>query len=78
MKLILVYNATSSIRSKIMDAAHKFISPSTYNCTLCSLTHDNIGPKGSWKEFLRETDANVVVMYADKFESDFNRSLFIR
>jgi len=52
--LIFVYNAASDIWSKSLDAAHKIISPSTYACNLCSLTHGNFSEKQVWVLFDKE------------------------
>jgi len=49
--LLFVYNAKSDYWSKKIDFAHKIISPSTYNCDLCTLTHGNWGETEVWKKF---------------------------
>ena len=40
MKLIFVYNAGSGKLNALFDMAHKIVSPTTYECSLCALTHD--------------------------------------
>jgi len=43
--IVFIYNAHSDIWNKYIDFAHKIISPSTYACDLCSLTHGNYSEK---------------------------------
>ena len=38
MKLIFVYNASATKAGWLLASAHKFFSPNTYKCDLCSLT----------------------------------------
>ncbi len=65
--LLLVYNANSDFKSKMFDYMHKAISPSSYDCQLCSLTHTNLGQKKEWSEFIESIDANLTVLYKDQF-----------
>ena len=69
MKLIFVYNAKSDVKNQIFDFAHKIISPSTYSCELCMLTHHNFGERDSWKKFVKETNNEMVFYHIDEFES---------
>jgi hypothetical protein len=39
MKLLFVYNADSGLAAALFDSAHKLLSPQTYACNLCALTH---------------------------------------
>ncbi|MDF4223378.1 GTPase [Maribacter sp. M208] len=50
-KILFIYNANSDTGSKMLDFAHKIVSPTTYNCNLCSLTHGNFTEKKQWKTF---------------------------
>ncbi len=56
MKLIFVYNANAGKLSAALDIAHKIISPSTYQCNLCSLTHGTFTERDVWKKFSEESD----------------------
>ena len=38
-KLLFVYNVNSGKLNILFGIVHKIISPSTYTCELCSLTH---------------------------------------
>ncbi|HMY81015.1 MAG TPA: hypothetical protein PK048_04205 [Candidatus Absconditabacterales bacterium] len=51
-KLIFIYKAKSDKISKLINFAHKIISPSTYACDLCSLTYGDFSIKREWKEYL--------------------------
>ncbi|AXT60960.1 GTPase [Aquimarina sp. AD10] len=66
-KIIFVYNAKSDIFSKYIDLVHKIISPSTYACGLCSLTHGNFSEKEEWRIFRENTDHEFVFMYKNDF-----------
>ncbi len=68
MKLIFVYNANSGKLNALFDIAHKALSPATYPCDLCSLTHDTFSEKASWKRFREETDLDLDILHKDEFE----------
>lgn len=73
-KLVFVYNANSGALNTSLDIAHKLISPSTYNCQLCNLTHGTFRERQAWKQF-RETSSDELVFYhKDQFEREFSRS----
>lgn len=65
--LIFVYNADSGIFNTLTDIAHKLISPQTYNCNLCALTHTAFGMREEWKEFLESLDAELEFLHRDEF-----------
>ncbi len=66
-KLIFVYNADGDLFSKVTDFAHKIFSPSTYACSLCSLTYDNFGIKKEWADFIKDLDADLGFYHKDEF-----------
>lgn len=74
MNLIFVYNAKSSVYSRLFDYAHKAISPTTYLCNLCKLTHSNFGEHIKWKEFKKEFKTKIIFLHKDEFEQKHNRS----
>ena len=39
MEIQFIYNAKSGLANSIFDLAHKLISPDTYECNLCKITH---------------------------------------
>ena len=65
MEIIFIYNANSGFFSGIMDSAHKLLSPDTYSCDLCSITHGLAGPKKEWKDFLNNLNYPVKFYHKD-------------
>jgi len=80
--LIFVYNANRGLFSKATDFTHKLISPTTYNCSLCSLTYGNFFMEKKWANFITELDYNVQFSYKNNIKlkqlahSDFPMLLF--
>lgn len=74
MEIIFVYNARSDKINKLIDFAHKIISPSTYSCDLCTLTHTNFGQQKDWKAFLENSSYLLHVYYKDQFEKKFKKT----
>lgn len=74
-EIIFVYNADSNLLSKIFDFGHKVISPKTYQCELCSLTHGKFGERALWKTFREEKNKRFKFMYKDEFSDKFNVSI---
>lgn len=70
-KLIQVYNADGDKVSVLLGAIHKVVSPSTYECSLCSLTHGALTMKSRWREFLASLDAEAVEYHRDEFAKAF-------
>lgn len=70
-KLIFVYNANSGFTSRLFDLGHKLVSPSTYPCSLCTLTHGLTGEKQAWKYFQREMNIGMAFLHKDEFEQQF-------
>lgn len=68
MKLIFVYNAKSGKLNKYIDIGHKLISPKTYQCSLCALTHDTFSENEVWKAFRLNTDIVMEFHHIDEFE----------
>ena len=59
MELIFIYNAKSGFFNSVMDYVHKFVSPETYSCNLCTLTYDNTGKKNEWANYLNTLPIEV-------------------
>lgn len=66
--LVFVYNANSGLFNTVADAAHKVISPQTYGCNLCALTHSTFGMRKSWQEFLAALDVPLEFLHADELQ----------
>ena len=71
--LIFVYNANSGTLNTLLDIGHKIISPTTYNCQLCALTHGALTEKQQWKEFRESFPHKLVFLHKDEFEEQYNQ-----
>jgi hypothetical protein len=70
-QLIFVYNANENLFSQVTDYVHKILSPKTYACNLCSLTHSNFGIRKEWKAFIETLDAELVFLHKDEFCKEY-------
>ncbi len=73
MKLVFVYNADSGMLNTVMDISHKLFRPQTYDCFLCSLTHDTFRENSEWKAFRSSSVTEMVFLHRDEFEEKYNR-----
>ncbi len=67
MKLLFIYNANSGSLNAMMDSAHKFLSPSTYECDLCSLTFGMFKEKKVWSRFRESVHTPMQFLHKDEF-----------
>lgn len=65
--LLFVYNADSGLIAALFDSAHKLLSPSTYDCQLCALTHGLTGPREQWSAFLKTLDVPMEFLHREEF-----------
>ncbi|MDH5654867.1 MAG: hypothetical protein OEZ34_03095 [Spirochaetia bacterium] len=65
--LLFVYNSDSGFFNTLSDIAHKVISPKTYRCSLCRLTHGNFKVKSHWLQFLNELNIECKFLHSDEF-----------
>lgn len=70
-KIIFVYNAKSGKINGLLDIAHKLISPKTYQCKLCAITHDTFLENEQWKEFRETTRLPLEFLHSDEFEANY-------
>ncbi len=70
-KLVFVYNADSGFFNLLSDMAHKVVSPETYDCQLCMLTHGHLGMREQWKEYLDSLDAALEFLHRDEFLKNY-------
>ncbi|MBA3653170.1 MAG: hypothetical protein H0W70_03135 [Actinobacteria bacterium] len=54
--------------AKLADAAHKALSPSTYECDLCRVTYGLVRMKRAWRDFVRALPVPVVFLHRDEFQ----------
>ena len=73
MPLIFVYNAQSTPINKTLSYAHKLLSPKTYACDLCQLTHANLGERKAWTHFKKNSPLDFVFYHADEFEAKYRQ-----
>ena len=73
MNLIVVYNAKSTKINALVGYAHKVISPSTYSCNLCKLTHSNLGERKEWTTFIKTLDAKIDFYHINEFEDKYHQ-----
>ena len=71
MTLIFVYNADSGLANTLLDIGHKIISPSTYSCRLCALTHSTFSMRAEWKEFVNGLGVPVEFLHRDEFRNQY-------
>lgn len=71
MKLIFVYNADSDFVSSAKDAAHKFLSPKTYQCNLCRITYPRLAMDPEWKKFIQTLPHSVGFLHRDEFRAQY-------
>ncbi len=67
-KIIFIYNADSGFFSQLVDGAHKVLSPKTYSCDLCKLTHGSVGIKKEWKEFLEDLPFELEFLHRNELK----------
>lgn len=72
-KLVFVYNADSGFFNLLADMAHKIVSPDTYNCQLCMLTHGHVGMREQWKEYLESIEAELEFLHRDEFLKNYGQ-----
>ncbi len=65
--LVFVYNADNGFFNLIADISHKILSPSTYPCNLCALTHGTFNMRKEWKDFLHKIKAPLTFLHRDEF-----------
>lgn len=66
-RLLFVYNADSGLYNTLADIGHKLLSPGTYPCDLCSLTHGYLRERTVWRDFLRGLPATCEFLHRDQF-----------
>ncbi len=65
--LVLVYNADGGMFNRLTDLVHKVMSPETYPCRLCMLTHAPVGMRDAWKRFISELGYPVEFYHRDEW-----------
>ena len=76
MVLIFVYNANSGTINSLIDSAHKWVSPKTYNCKLCALTFGILKEEKTWRAFRNSSEIKMDFYHKDEFEVAFGANRF--
>lgn len=66
-RLVFVYNAHSGYANSLLGSAHKILSPSTYDCRLCSLTYGMVRERAIWKRFRETSTIPMSFLHKDEF-----------
>lgn len=72
-KIFFVYNANTGLKNSIIDGIHKIVSPSTYSCNLCAITHGYFTQKSEMKRLLETLEQEVEFYYKDEWEKKYDR-----
>lgn len=72
MKLIFVYNADSGRVNAAIDSLHKIVSPKTYSCSLCAVTHHPLGMIKRWAQFIENSGVETEFIHRDEAAIRFN------
>lgn len=70
-QLLFVYNAKSNLFNKAFDFVHKIVSPQSYPCNLCLLTHADFSERKEWTDFRTSFSHDLKFLYSDNFENEF-------
>jgi len=57
----------------IRDVGHKLMSPQTYDCFLCMLTHGTFREDPKWKYFKENSNINMEFLHRDEFQKRYDR-----
>jgi len=70
-KMIFVYNGDTGTLNALIDMGHKLLSPSTYPCSLCDITHNTFAIKKEWSEYLEQNKDQYEFLHRDEFFERF-------
>ena len=70
-RLIFVYNADSGVVNTLLDIGHKIVSPATYDCKLCALTHSTFRMRRDWRNFVERLSIPVEFLHRDEFQARY-------
>jgi hypothetical protein len=66
--LVFVYNADSGFVNTLLDIGHKIVSPSTYACRLCALTHSTFAMREEWRRFVADLGVPIEFLHRDELQ----------
>ena len=71
MSLVFVYAGDSGVVNGLVHYVHKIVSPSTYECHLCSLTDGALGRRGAWSRALAELAPDATFLHRDELQRQY-------
>jgi hypothetical protein len=71
MKLIFVYNAEAGFLNGMMDSFHKTLSPDTYECALCAITHGFFTMDKGWRAYLKASPMEAAFFHRKDFAQTY-------
>ena len=71
MRLIFVYNAKAGVLNGLMDSVHKTVSPGTYECDLCAITHGFFTMDKAWRAYLKALPMEAAFYHKPDFAEAF-------
>ena len=69
--LVFVYNASSGLANTLLDIGHKIVSPQTYSCNLCALTHSTFSMRDEWKQFVAQLNCPIEFLHRDELDEQY-------
>lgn len=69
--LVFVYNADSGFVNTLLDIGHKIVSPRTYACNLCAITHSTFTMRDEWKQFVARLGVPIEFLHRDELERQY-------
>lgn len=70
-RLVFVYNANAGLLAGVLDSVHKTVSPETYTCNLCALTHGMLTMRPDWRRWLKSLPMPADFYHRRDFRSAF-------
>jgi hypothetical protein len=70
-KLLFIYNADSGVYNTLSDMAHKLLSPETYTCSLCNITHGVFKERDEWRSFIETLPVACTFLHRDDFYQQY-------
>ena len=74
--LVFVYNADGGLVNTFTDIAHKLLSPKTYQCNLCAITHSVLGMYKEWKEFIKSLEISYEEVHRNEVKDGVSKLSF--
>lgn len=70
-RLVFVYNAKAGLLAGALDSIHKTLSPATYACDLCALTHGAFTMRPQWRSWLKSLSIQADFYHRPDFRAAY-------